>query len=151
MDTGLTTTLIVLGVVVVVLVVVGISLWVSYNALTTLKVRVDEAWSDIAVQVERRADLIPTIVDTVKGYATHEKAVFTDVTAARAETLNAGDADAASTAEGHMQKALKSMFAVAEGVPAAAVEPGLPAAADRAGRHRGQDPGGAPVLQRRRP
>ena len=117
MDTGLTTTLIVLGVVVVVLVVVGISLWVSYNALTTLKVRVDEAWSDIAVQVERRADLIPTIVDTVKGYATHEKAVFTDVTAARAETLNAGDADAASTAEGHMQKALKSMFAVAEGYP----------------------------------
>ncbi|KQS08913.1 LemA family protein [Curtobacterium sp. MCLR17_007] len=117
MDTGLITTLIVIGVVVVVLVVVGIYLWVTYNALTTLKVRVDEAWSDISVQLKRRADLIPTIVDTVKGYATHEKAVFTDVTAARAETLSAGDADAASAAEGHMQKALKSVFAVAEGYP----------------------------------
>lgn len=117
MDTGLITTLIVIGVVVLVLVVVGIYLWVTYNALTMLKVRVDEAWSDISVQLKRRADLIPTIVDTVKGYATHEKAVFTDVTAARAETLSAGDADAASAAEGHMQKALKSVFAVAEGYP----------------------------------
>ncbi|NUU50996.1 MULTISPECIES: LemA family protein [Curtobacterium] len=111
------TTLIVVGVVVVVLVVIGIYLWVTYNSLVTLKVRVDEAWSDISVQLKRRADLIPTIVDTVKGYAAHEKAVFTDVTAARAETLSAGDANAASAAEGHMQKALKSVFAVAEGYP----------------------------------
>nr|WP_176491483.1 LemA family protein [Curtobacterium sp. 'Ferrero'] len=117
MDTGLITTLIVVGVVVVVLVVIGIYLWVTYNALVTLKVRVDEAWSDISVQLKRRADLIPTIVDTVKGYAAHEKAVFTDVTQARAETLSAGDAEAASAAEGHMQKALKSVFAVAEGYP----------------------------------
>ncbi|MDM7884334.1 MULTISPECIES: LemA family protein [Curtobacterium] len=117
MDTGLVTTLIVVGVVVVLLVVVGIYLWVTYNSLVTLKVRVDEAWSDISVQLKRRADLIPTIVDTVKGYATHEKSVFDDVTKARSETLTAGDAGSASAAEGHMQKALKSVFAVAEGYP----------------------------------
>jgi len=117
MDTGLVTTLIVVGVVVVLLVVIGIYLWVTYNSLVTLKVRVDEAWSDITVQLKRRADLIPTIVDTVKGYAAHEKSVFQDVTKARAETLSAGDASSASAAEGHMQKALKSVFAVAEGYP----------------------------------
>ncbi|SOC88590.1 LemA protein [Curtobacterium sp. 314Chir4.1] len=117
MDTGLITTLIVVGVVVVLLVIVGIYLWVTYNSLVTLKVRVDEAWSDISVQLKRRADLIPTIVETVKGYATHEKSVFDDVTKARSETLSAGDASTASVAEGHMQKALKSVFAVAEGYP----------------------------------
>ncbi|MDM7891188.1 LemA family protein [Curtobacterium caseinilyticum] len=117
MDTGLVTTLIVVGVVVVLLVVVGIYLWVTYNSLVTLKLRVDEAWSDITVQLKRRADLIPTIVDTVKGYAAHEKSVFESVTRARAETLSADDASSASAAEGHMQKALKSVFAVAEGYP----------------------------------
>ncbi|MET3451345.1 MULTISPECIES: LemA family protein [Curtobacterium] len=117
MDTGLITTLIVVGVVVVLLVIIGIYLWVTYNSLVTLKVRVDEAWSDISVQLKRRADLIPTIVETVKGYATHEKSVFDDVTKARSETLSAGDASTASAAEGHMQKALKSVFAVAEGYP----------------------------------
>ena len=69
------------------------------------------------MQLKRRADLIPTIVDTVKGYATHEKSVFDDVTKARSETLTASDAGSASAAEGHMQKALKSVFAVAEGYP----------------------------------
>ncbi|WP_144766238.1 LemA family protein [Curtobacterium sp. 9128] len=117
MDTGLTTTLIVIGVVVVVLVVIGIYLWVTYNALVTLKGRVDSAWSDIAVQLQRRADLVPTIVDTVHRYATHEKSVFEAVAKARTETLRADDATQASVAEGHMQKALKSVFSVAEGYP----------------------------------
>ncbi|MDP9735626.1 LemA family protein [Curtobacterium sp. 260] len=117
MDTGLVTTLIVVGVVVVLLVVVGIYLWVTYNSLVTLKLRVDEAWSDITVQLKRRADLIPTIVETVKGYAAHEKSVFESVTRARAETLGASSASSASVAEGHMQKALKGVFAVAEGYP----------------------------------
>ncbi len=117
MDTGLVTTLIVVGVVVVLLVVIGIYLWVTYNSLVTLKLRVDEAWSDITVQLKRRADLIPTIVETVKGYAAHEKSVFESVTRARAETLGASDASSASVAEGHMQKALKSVFSVAEGYP----------------------------------
>ncbi|WIE65738.1 LemA family protein [Curtobacterium sp. MCLR17_036] len=117
MDTGLVTTLIVVGVVVVVLVIIGIYLWVTDNALVSLKGRVDQAWSDIAVHVQERAELIPTIVDTVQGYASHEKSVFDDVSRARTETLAAGDASAASTAEGHMQKALKSVFTVAEGYP----------------------------------
>jgi len=117
MDTGLVTTLIVVGVVVVVLVVIGIYLWATYHALVALKGRVDTAWSEITAQVQRRADLVPTIVDTVQGYATHEKGVFENVTKARAETLSAGDATSASTAEGHMQKALKGVFAVAEGYP----------------------------------
>lgn len=110
-------TLIVLGIVLVLLVVVGIYFWSTYNSLVTLNVRVDEAWSDITVQLKRRADLIPNLVDTVKGYATHESKVFEDVTKARAATLSAqGPADAAQ-AENFMQEALKSIFAVAEAYP----------------------------------
>ncbi|KTR81382.1 LemA family protein [Leucobacter chromiiresistens] len=91
--------------------------WVTYNSLVTLRVRVDEAWSDITVQLKRRADLIPTIVETVKGYAAHEKGVFEDVTRARAETISAEGPAEASAAENHMQQALKSIFAVAEAYP----------------------------------
>ncbi|MGW9020988.1 LemA family protein [Leucobacter chromiiresistens] len=91
--------------------------WVTYNSLVTLRVRVDEAWSDITVQLKRRADLIPTIVETVKGYAAHEKSVFEDVTRARAETISAEGPAEASAAENHMQQALKSIFAVAEAYP----------------------------------
>ena len=106
-----------LGVVVLLAVLVGIYLWATYNALVTLNVRVDEAWSDITVQLKRRADLIPNLIEAVKGYAAHEKAVFENVTKARAETLAAqGPADAA-VAENHMQAALKSIFAVAEAYP----------------------------------
>src|SRR5680860_730798 len=98
-------------------VIIGIYLWATYNSLVTLKVRVDEAWSDITVQMKRRADLIPNLIETVKGYAAHEKSVFENVTKARAETLSAqGPADA-SVAENHMQTALKSIFAVAEAYP----------------------------------
>ncbi|PZE64813.1 MULTISPECIES: LemA family protein [unclassified Curtobacterium] len=117
MDTGLVTTLIVIGVVVVVLVVIGIWLWVSHKSLVALQGRVDSAWSEIAEQLQQRAELIPTIVSTVQGYASHEKSVFAAVTDARTETLAAGDAVAASSAEGHMQKALKGVFAVAEHYP----------------------------------
>ena len=107
----------VLGLVVVVAVIVGIYLWSTYNALVTLNVRVDEAWSDITVQLKRRADLIPNLIETVKGYAAHEKGVFEAVTKARAETLSASSPAAAAEAEGHMQSALKSIFAVAEAYP----------------------------------
>jgi LemA protein len=117
MDTGLVTTLIVIGVVVVILVVIGIWLWVSHKSLVALQGRVDAAWSEIAEQLQERAALIPTIVDTVQGHATHEQAVLAAVTDARAETLGARDAVAASAAEGHMQKALKGVFKVAEGYP----------------------------------
>jgi len=104
-------------IVVALVAIIGIYLWATYNSLVTLKVRVDEAWSDITVQLKRRADLIPNLIETVKGYAAHEKAVFENVTRARAETLSAqGPADAAA-AENHMQTALKSIFAVAEAYP----------------------------------
>ena len=97
--------------------IAGIYLWVTYNALVTLNVRVDEAWSDITVQLKRRADLIPNLIESVKGYAAHEKGVFENVTKARAETLSAQGPAEASAAENHMQTALKSIFAVAEAYP----------------------------------
>jgi LemA protein len=109
--------LIVIGVIVLLVVIIGIYLIATYNSLVALNVRVDEAWSDITVQLKRRADLIPNLIEAVKGYAAHEKAVFENVTKARAETLSAqGPADAA-VAENHMQQALKSIFAVAEAYP----------------------------------
>lgn len=103
--------------VIVLVAIVGIYLWATYNALVTLKVRVDEAWSDITVQLKRRADLIPNLIEAVKGYAAHERGVFEAVTKARAETLSAQDPASAAEAENHMQTALKSIFAVAEAYP----------------------------------
>jgi len=88
-----------------------------YNSLVRLNVRSDEAWSDITVQLKRRADLIPNLVNSVKGYASHEKSVFEDVTAARAATVSAQTPGEASKAEGGFQAALKSLFAVAEAYP----------------------------------
>ena len=109
--------LIVVIVLVALVVIVGGYLWATYNGLVTLNVRVDEAWSDITVQLKRRADLIPNLIETVKGYAAHEKGVFEAVTKARAESLTAGTPAEASAAENHMQSALKSIFAVAEAYP----------------------------------
>jgi LemA protein len=106
--------LLVIGIIVVVILVAGIAM---YNALVRLNVRVDEAWSDITVQLKRRADLIPNLVNTVKGYASHEKGVFEEVTAARSSMLNAGNPKQAAEAENQFQSALKSIFAVAEAYP----------------------------------
>ncbi|WP_156759316.1 LemA family protein [Microbacterium karelineae] len=105
-------------IVVAVIVIAGIYLWATYNSLVALGTRVDEAWSGIDVQLRRRADLIPNLIETVKGYAAHEKAVFENVTRARAETLGAEGPAQAGVAENHMQQALKSIFAVAEAYPA---------------------------------
>jgi LemA protein len=106
-----------IGVLVLLVIIIGGYLWSTYNGLVTLNVRVDEAWSDITVQLKRRADLIPNLIETVKGYAAHEKGVFEAVTKARAESLSAGSPAEASQAENHMQSALKSIFAVAEAYP----------------------------------
>jgi LemA protein len=106
-----------LGVVVLLAVLVGIYLWATSRALATLDVRVDEAWRDITVQLKRRADLLPTIVDAVQGYATHERRIFDSVASARQETISAGDPARASVAEEHLQGAMKSLFAVAEAYP----------------------------------
>ena len=97
--------------------VLGIFLWVTYNALVTLKMRVDEAWSDITVQLKRRLDLIPNLINSVKGYAAHESGVFERVTEARANTLNAHGVEETAKAEGELEGALKSLFAVAEAYP----------------------------------
>lgn len=104
-------------IVVAVLVLLGVYLWATYNSLVQLSVRVDEAWSGITVQLKRRADLIPNLIESVKGYAGHEKSVFENVTRARAETLSASGPAEAGVAEGHLQQALRSLFAVAEGYP----------------------------------
>lgn len=104
---------IILGVVVV----LALFFWMVYNSLITLKVRVDEAWSDITVQLKRRLDLIPNLVETVKGYAAHESSVFEQVTSARANALNAQGVKATAEAENQFEGALKSLFAVAEAYP----------------------------------
>lgn len=100
-------------------VLVGIFVWVTYNGLVQLNVRVQEAWSDITVQLKRRADLIPNLIEAVKGYAAHEKQVFQDVTEARSNVLNATNKGPAETAkaENQFEQALKSLFAVSEAYP----------------------------------
>jgi LemA protein len=90
-----------------------------YNGLVKLRVRVDEAWSDITVQLKRRADLIPNLIESVKGYAKHEKGVFEEVTKARSAIMAAAKEGpaAAAKAENQFEGALKSLFAVAENYP----------------------------------
>ncbi len=99
-------------IVVIVLAVVGM-----YNGLVRLKNRVEEAWSDIDVQLKRRHDLIPNLIATVKGYAAHEKEVFEKVTAARTAAISAGSTGDKVQAENMLSGALKSLFAVAEAYP----------------------------------
>ncbi len=88
-----------------------------FNSLVNLRNRVSEAWSDIDVQLKRRYDLIPNLINTVKGYATHESGVFEKVTAARANAMQAGSAADKAQAENMLSDTLKSLFAVAEAYP----------------------------------
>lgn len=90
---------------------------VIYNGLVAMRVRVEEAWSDITVQLKRRMDLIPNLVNAVKGYAKHEKEVFENVTEARANVLGAQGVKETAKAENQFEQALKSLFAVAENYP----------------------------------
>ncbi len=96
-----------------------LAIWaiVVYNGLIRLKNRVDEAWSDIDVQLKRRYDLIPNLVSTVKGYASHEKEVFEKVTEARTRAMAAQSAGDKAQAENALSQTLKSLFAVAEAYP----------------------------------
>lgn len=104
-------------------IVVGIILLIAviimgmYNKFVQLNIRTDEAWSDIEVQMKRRYDLIPNLIETVKGYAKHEKSVFEEVTEARANALSAQSVPDKAKAENQFEGALKSMFAVAEAYP----------------------------------
>ncbi len=102
--------------------IVLLLLWLvfSYNRLVTLRNRVKEAWADIDVQLKRRYDLIPNLVETVKGYATHEREIFERVTKARASAMSAeqsGDPKKVGEAENQLAGALKSLFAVSENYP----------------------------------
>lgn len=102
---------------IVILVVFVLYLIGTYNGFIVLKTRIQEALSGIDVQLKRRADLIPNLVETVKGYAKHEKSVFTDVTKARASLMKAGSLEEKAKANDMLSGALKSLFAVAEAYP----------------------------------
>lgn len=104
---------IVLGLVVV----LAVGVIYIYNSLVRAKIRVDEAWSDIDVQLKRRYDLIPNLIETVKGYAKHEKTVFEEVTKARTAAMGAQDLAGKEKSENMLAGALKSLFAVAENYP----------------------------------
>ena len=103
--------------IVLAIIIIGIFFWATYNSLQTLKIRVDEAWSDITVQLKRRADLIPNLVNTVKGYAAHESEVFENVTKARAAVMGAQGVKDTASAESQFEGALGKLFAVAEAYP----------------------------------
>jgi LemA protein len=110
----LVVSLVILLVLVAVVVGVGVAL---YNRLVTLRNRVQQGWADIDVQLRRRYDLIPNLVETVRGYATHERETFQQVTDARAQAMAAGGVREQAEAEGILTQALRSLFAVAEQYP----------------------------------
>jgi LemA protein len=104
----------------IVLIAVGVlALWVIgvYNGLIKLKIRTDEAWADIDVQLKRRYDLIPNLLNTVKGYATHESQLFEKVSQARAAAMGAQSPHDKAVADNMLTNTLKSLFAVAEAYP----------------------------------
>jgi LemA protein len=107
----------VLWIVAGVLVVVLLYVVLAFNRLVALRQRVNNGWSEIDVQLRRRYDLIPNLVETVKGYATHEREVFERVTQARAAAINAQAVPDQAVAENQITAGLKSLFAVAEAYP----------------------------------
>jgi LemA protein len=104
-------------VILVVVVIIGGYLIVLYNRLVSLRQKIQEAWSDIDAQLKRRHNLIPNLVDTVKGYAEHERGTFEEVTEARAQAQQAGSVQEKNQAENMLSDTLKSLFAVAEDYP----------------------------------
>lgn len=109
----MSTNLIILGA----LVLIAIYIWSLYNGLVTGRERIREAWSGIEVQLKRRSSLIPNLMETVKGYAKHEKSVFENVTKARSALLGAKDPKQAAAADNMLTGALKTLFAIAENYP----------------------------------
>src|SRR3954463_11120212 len=106
----------VIVIVVIVVLIVGF-FWLGYNSLVKKRNQVDNAWSQIDVQLKRRHDLIPNLVETVKGYAAHERGTFEAVTQARAAAQQASGPAATAAAEGILGQALGRLFAVAEAYP----------------------------------
>ena len=101
----------------IVLVIVIVWCIAAYNRFVRMVQRAKEAWADIDVQLKRRYDLIPNLVETVKGYAAHERTAFENVTAARARAMDAGGVEDKAKAENQLTGALKTLFAVAEAYP----------------------------------
>src|SRR6201997_1401925 len=101
----------------VILVVIAVVLIGMYNSLVQLRVRCDSAWSDIDVQLKRRHDLIPNLVETVKGYAAHEKGTFENIARYRSAAMAATTPEERSAAEGQLTQALRGLLAVAEAYP----------------------------------
>ncbi len=108
-----------MGMWIVIAIIVLIVLWLvsMYNKLVTLRTRADEAWSDIDVQLKRRYDLIPNLVETVKGYAKHERELLEKVTEARTSAMQAHSASDKAKSENMLSDTLKSLFAVSENYP----------------------------------
>ncbi len=96
---------------------IAVFIWYLYNDLVSARLQIQEAWSQIDVQLKRRADLIPNLVETVKGYAKHESTLFAAVTAARSALLTAKHPKDATLAEQDFSSAIKSLFAVVENYP----------------------------------
>ena len=107
----------ILGIIIVLIIIIAAWLIVVYNSLIKGRNRVDESWSDIDVQLKRRYDLIPNLVETVKGYASHEKETFTKVTEARSQAMGAKTVAEKGKAQNFLTETLKSLFAVAEAYP----------------------------------
>jgi LemA protein len=110
----MTTPILILIAIVVIILFYGISL---YNTFVSLRQKVAEAWADIDVQLKRRYDLIPNLVETVKGYSSHESGVFEEVTKARAQAIQATGLEQKAEAENVLSGTLKSLFAVSEAYP----------------------------------
>ena len=104
-------------IVLAVIALVAVFFVVQYNRLIRLNITVDEAWSQIEVQLKRRADLIPNLVETVKGYAQHEQSTFDAVVAARAKATTASSVADTAAADGLLTQALRGLLAVAEAYP----------------------------------
>ena len=109
--------LIVILVIVGLLVIFGIYIWSTYNSLVKTNERVDEAWSDITVQLKYRADLIPNLVETVKGYAKHETAAIKEVSEARAKMMGARGVKSTAEADQSLTGALSRLMAISEAYP----------------------------------
>ena len=108
---------IILIILIVIIIAIILAIVGLYNGLVTARNKVKNAWAQIDVQLNRRADLIPNLVETVKGYAGHEKTVFEDVTAARAGLMNANGVKEINDANNQLTNTLKTLFAVAENYP----------------------------------
>ena len=108
---------VIIGVIIAVIVIIAISIIGSYNGLISLEESTNTAYSDIQVQLQRRMDLVPNLVNTVKGYAAHETEVFTAVSDARAKLAGAGTVEEASEANEELSSALSRLIAISESYP----------------------------------